>query len=118
MTQEEKDAMKLESYKEYAKWILSNNPEDKSVYLFKNQQDSNKWGFLIVGQEGEDLDNHCSDCQQEKIILYKFSGTPDFPYNTIFGIIGPTKFKRIQDGSEKELLGNYILCEQIGGQSE
>ena len=35
------------------------------------------------------------------------------PYPAIFGIVGPTKFKRIQDGSELELINNMTLEEQL-----
>jgi hypothetical protein len=115
MTQEEKDEMKLAAFKEHAQWIISTNPEDTAVYLLKDKTDSNNWGFLVVDQLGESLDNHCGDCQRESIVFYKFKGTPEMPYIAIIGIVGPTKFQRILDGSEKELLENFILCEKIGG---
>lgn len=115
MTQEEKDDLKLAAFKEHAQWIISTNPEDKAVYLLKDKTDSNSWGFLVVSMEGESFDTHCGDCQREQVILYKFRGTPEMPYPTIFGIVGETKFKRILDGLEKELLGKFSLCEKIGG---
>ena len=115
MTQEEKDDLKLAAFKKHAQWIISTNPEDKSVYLLKDETDSNNWGFLVVSLEGESLDNHCGDCQREQVIFYSFRGTPELPYRAIFGIVGETKFGLILDGSEKELLENFILCEKIGG---
>jgi hypothetical protein len=65
--------------------------------------------------EGESLDNHCGDCQRESIIFYKFKETTEIPYPATIGIVGPTKFGRILDGLEKELLGKFSLCEKIGG---
>jgi len=113
MTQEEKDDLKLAAFKKHAQWIIATNPEDKAVYLLKDKTDSNNWGFLVVSLEGESLDNHCGDCQRESIVFYKFSGTPELPYRAIFGIVGETKFKRIQDGSELELINNMTLEEQL-----
>ena len=115
MTQEEKDDLKLAAFKKHAQWIISTNPEDTAVYLLKDKTDSNNWGFLVVSLEGESLDNHCGDCQRESIVFYKFKGTPEMPYIAMIGIVGPTKFQRILDESEKELLENFILCEKIGG---
>ena len=115
MTQEEKDDLKLAAFKKHAQWIIATNPEDKSVYLLKDKIDSNNWGFLVVSMEGESLDNHCGDCQRESIVFYKFKGTPEMPYIASIGIVGKTKLQRILDGSEKELLENFILCEKIGG---
>ena len=112
MTQE-KDEMKLAAFKKHAQWIISTNPEDKSVYLLKDKTDSNNWGFLVVSLEGESLDNHCGDCQRESIVFYKFRGTPEMHYPAMFGIVGPTKFKRILDGSELELINNMTLEEQL-----
>jgi hypothetical protein len=115
MTQEEKDDLKLAAFKKHAQWIIATNPEDKAVYLLKDKTDSNNWGFLVVSMEGESLDNHCGDCKRESVLFYKFRGTPEMPYPAMFGIVGPTKFKRILDGSEKDLLGKFGLREQIGG---
>ena len=112
MTQE-KDEMKLAAFKEHAQWITATNPEDKAVYLLKDKTDSNNWGFLVVSTEGESLDNHCGDCQRESIVFYKFRGTPEMHYPAMFGIVGPTKFKRILDGSELELINNMTLEEQL-----
>ena len=113
MTQEEKDEMKLAAFKKHAQWIISTNLEDKSVYLLKDKTDSNNWGFLVVSLEGESLDNHCGDCQREQVIFYSFRGTPELPYRAIFGIVGETKFGRILDGSEAELINNMTLEEQL-----
>ena len=113
MTQEEKDDLKLAAFKKHAQWIIATNPEDKSVYLLKDKIDSNNWGFLVVSMEGESFDTHCGDCQRESIMFYKFRGTPEMPYRAIFGIVGPTKFKRIQDGFELELINNMTLEEQL-----
>lgn len=115
MTQEEKDDLKLAAFKKHAQWIIATNPEDKAVYLLKDKTDSNNWGFLVVSMEGESLDNHCGDCKRESVLFYKFRGTPEMPCPAMFGIVGPTKFKRILDGSEKDLLGKFGLREQIGG---
>ena len=115
MTQEEKDELKLAAFKEHAEWIISISIEDMAVHLLKDKTDSSIWGFLVVDQLGESLDNHCGDCQRESILFYRFKGTPEMPYIAIIGIVGPTKFQRILDGSEKELLENFILCEKIGG---
>ena len=112
MTQE-KDEMKLAAFKKHAQWIISTNPEDTSVYLLKDKTDSSNWGFLVVSLEGESLDNHCGDCQRESIVFYKFRGTPEMHYPAMFGIVGPTKFKRILDGSELELINNMTLEEQL-----
>lgn len=113
MTQEEKDDLKLAAFKKHAQWIISTNPEDKSVYLLKDKIDSNNWGFLVVSLEGESLDNHCGDCQREQVVFYSFRGTPELPYPAIFGIVGETKFGRILDGSEAELINNMTLEEQL-----
>ena len=113
MTQEEKEDLKLAAFKKHAQWIIFTNPEDKSVYLLKDKTDSNNWGFLVVSLEGETLDNHCGDCQRESIVFYKFKGTPEMPYIAMIGIVGPTKFGRILDGSEAELINNMTLEEQL-----
>ena len=113
MTQEEKDDLKLAAFQKHAQWIIATNPEDKAVYLLKDKTDSNNWGFLVVSMEGESFDNHCGDCQREQVILYKFRGTPEMPYPAIFGIVSETKFERIQDGSELELINNMTLEEQL-----
>ena len=118
MTQEEKDDLKLAAFKKHAQWIISTNPEDTAVYLLKDKTDSNNWGFLVVSLEGESLDNHCGDCQRESIVFYKFGAITEISCPPSIGIVGPTKFGRILDGLEKELLGKFSLCEKIGGYNE
>ena len=99
------DQEKLEAFKSEA---AQNAISDLEIYLIKAKSDPDLWGFLHVSEEVEHIDNHCGQCLNEKIVIFGFNKCEVFPYKSLIGTIGPTKFLRILNG-ETSLLGDVTL---------
>jgi hypothetical protein len=99
---------KLEAFKAHA----VSTAFGAEVYLITHKDDTDRWGLIYVDPSFEDTDNHCEECMKEHIMLLGFRETPKFPYRITMGTIGPTKFKRLENG-ETTLLSQYTLGSKL-----
>lgn len=83
---------KLDKFISHAKETQTSTT--KAVYLVARNSDINSWGLLYVSEEGEEIDNHCEQCQTEPISFFGFKF--DENSNMLVGEVGLTKFQKIQ----------------------
>lgn len=89
--------------------VLAYNDIKKGLIIYYN--DIEAYGYLIVSESRNRVDNHCERCKSKKVRWVSFAGNEDVSVHLV-SEIGTEKFKRYENNLE-DILGEGVEVLEI-----